>query len=123
MTIAYWCVLIAFILPIVWTGFAKSAGGYNNEAPRVYQGNLEGWAQRANWAHQNAFEAAPPFAAGVIIAHQVGVAQVTVDTLALLFIGARVAHGAVYMANWNRVRSLIWLLAFGTTVALFVSAA
>ena len=123
MTIATWCVLIAFILPIVWAGFAKSAGGYNNQAPREYLGGLAGWAQRANWAQQNAFEAAPAFAAGVIIAQQAGASQATVDTLALVFILARIAHGAVYMADWSRVRSLIWLLGFGSTIALFISAA
>ena len=123
MTIAYWCVLTAFILPLVWTGFAKSAGGYDNRAPREYLGGLSGWAQRANWAQQNALEAAPPFAAGVIIAQQVGAGQSTVDTLALVFIVARIAHGAVYLADWGQTRSLVWLVGFGATVGLFVSAA
>lgn len=123
MTIAYWCVLIAFILPLVWTGVAKSAGGYDNRAPRRYLGALAGWPQRADWAHQNAFEAAPPFAAGVIIAQHVGVGQATVDALALVFLLARIAHGAVYLADWDRVRSIIWLVGFGATVGLFLSAA
>ena len=73
MTIAYWCVLIAAVMPIVWAGAAKSgAKGFNNARPREFLGSLSGWPARANFAQQNAYEAFPPFAAGVIIAHLYG---------------------------------------------------
>ncbi len=45
MTIAYWCVLVAAILPYVWTGIAKMSSGYGrkaNKAPRTWQEDLAG---------------------------------------------------------------------------------
>jgi uncharacterized MAPEG superfamily protein len=124
MTIAYWCVLVAALLPIVFTGVAKFAGpGFNNARPRDFQAKLEGFRARAHWAHLNSFEAFPPVAAGVIIAHQRHVAQGRIDALALTFIAARIVYGVLYIANLPTLRSLVWLVALGCVVALFVSGA
>lgn len=130
MTIAYWCVLISLFMPIVWTGCAKvggaraGAGRYDNAAPRDYLGRLQGWPARANWAQQNALEAFPPFAAGVIIAHLVGnMAQGTLDLLAVIFVVARIAYGILYMADLATLRSLVWMVGFVVTVLLFVLSA
>ncbi|MDP3295650.1 MAG: MAPEG family protein [Nevskia sp.] len=126
MTTAYWCVLIAAYLPIAWTGMAKfGAGGrdFDNAAPRAMLAKLDGWRQRANWAQLNGFEAFPPFAAAVIIAHLLAVPQVRIDLLAMTFIAARVVYGILYLANHPSLRSLAWMIATGCVVALFVSAA
>ena len=38
MSVAYWCILIAAVLPLIWVGFAKSgAPGYNNKDPRGWR--------------------------------------------------------------------------------------
>lgn len=130
MTLAYWCVLMAMFMPIVWVGFAKVGGGktgggrYDNAAPRAYLGRLEGWPARANWAQQNALEAFPPFAAGVIIAHQVGqLAQATIDLLAVTFVAARIVYGVLYMLDLATLRSLVWCVGLIATVLLFVLSA
>lgn len=124
MTFAYWCVLIAGILPIVWVGAAKTgSSGYDNDRPREFLANLTGWQQRANWAQKNALEAFPLFAAAVIIAHVAGAAQTTVDLLAGLFIVARVAHGICYITGKGGLRSLVWLAGFICVVGLFLAAA
>ncbi|MCC5885843.1 MAG: MAPEG family protein [Gammaproteobacteria bacterium] len=130
MTLAYWCVLISMFMPIVWVGFAKVGGGstgggrYDNAAPRAYLGRLEGWPARANWAQQNALEAFPPFAAGVIIAHQVGqLAQGTIDLLAVTFVVARIIYGVLYMLDMATLRSLVWFVGLISTVLLFVLSA
>lgn len=130
MTIAYWCVLISVFMPIVWAGCAKAggvrtgAGRFDNASPRDYLGRLQGWPARANWAQQNALEAFAPFAAGVIIAHQVGnMAQSTIDLLAIVFVVARIAFGLLYMANLATLRSLVWLVGLVSTVLLFVLSA
>ncbi|WP_295680688.1 MAPEG family protein [uncultured Nevskia sp.] len=126
MTTAYWCVLIAAYLPLAWTGMAKfGAGGkdFDNAAPRVMLAKLDGWRQRANWAQLNGFEAFPPFAAAVIIAHLLAVPQARIDLLAMAFIAARVVYGILYLANLPSLRSLAWMIATGCVVALFVSAA
>ena len=73
---AYWCVLIAAVLPYVWIALAKTgAAGYNNRNPRAWVARQEGnyRVQRANAAHLNAFEAFAPFAAGVVMAQLAGV--------------------------------------------------
>jgi uncharacterized MAPEG superfamily protein len=124
MTTAYWCVLVAALLPIVWVGAAKAGGGrYNNARPREFLGSLSGWPARANFAQQNSYEAFPPFAAGIIIAQVCNAPQATVDGLAVTFIVARVVHGLCYIADRSTFRSLVWLVGFACTVGLFVTAA
>jgi uncharacterized MAPEG superfamily protein len=124
MTAAYWCVLVAALLPIVWAGAAKAgARGYNNARPREFLGALSGWPARANFAQQNSYEAFPPFAAGVIIAHLCNAPQPTIDALAVTFIAARVAYGLCYIADRAGLRSLLWLVGFSCVVGLFVTAA
>ena len=124
MTIAYWCVLVAALLPFVFTGIAKFAGpGFNNRRPRDFQAQLTGMRARAHWAHLNSFEAFPPFAAAVIIAHQLAAPQDSVDALAVAFIVARLAYGALYIADLQLLRSIVWTIGLGCVVALFVMSA
>jgi uncharacterized MAPEG superfamily protein len=121
MTFAYWCVVLAMFLPLVWVGIAKANGkGYDNDRPREWLAHLQGKAQRANWAQQNAYEAFPPFAAAVIIANLTGKNLLTIDILAGVFIVSRVAHGLFYINDKSMLRSLVWLGGFGATVALFL---
>jgi uncharacterized MAPEG superfamily protein len=124
MTIAYWMVLVAAIMPIVLAGISKAGGErFNNRAPRDWLAQQEGWRQRANWAQQNSYEAFPPFAAAVIIAHQLDAGQATIDTLALAFIGFRIAYGICYIGNWHALRSLMWIAGFLCVIGLFITAA
>lgn len=125
MTFAYWCVLIAAFLPIVWAGAAKfGKPGFDNARPREFLAALDGWPARANWAQANSYEAFPPFAAGVIIAHATGNAdQGTIDLLAGIFIVARIAYGLLYIADRASLRSFVWLAGFGAMVGLFIAAA
>ena len=125
MTSAYWCVLIAAYLPIVWTALAKFSGWdfseAANHAPRDFLDRLSGWRKRAHWAQLNGFEAFPPFAAAVIIAQLKHVPQARLDTLAIAFVILRVLHGILYLADRARWRSLIWFSAVGCVVALFIT--
>lgn len=123
MTIAYWCVLAAALLPYVFTILAKSGGRYNNYAPREYLAKQEGIYQRANWVQMNSFEAFPAFAAAVIIAHLAGAAQNTLDTLAVVFIICRVLYGLAYLANKASLRSVVWMAGLACVVGLFAIAA
>jgi uncharacterized MAPEG superfamily protein len=121
MTVAYWCVVFAVFLPIIWVGVAKVNGsGYDNTKPRVWLADLDGVGQRANWAQQNAYEAFPPFAVAVIIAHLTNSPQLIVDLLAGTFLLLRVAHGIFYILDKSTLRSFAWLTGFGCTVALFL---
>jgi uncharacterized MAPEG superfamily protein len=125
MTIAFWCVLAAAVLPYIFTGVAKAGGGkYNNKSPREFLDKQEGYRKRANFAQLNSFEAFPAFAAAVVIAHIAGNAsQGMMDGLAMGFIAARVAYGLCYIFDLATLRSLVWTAGFGCIVALFVVSA
>ncbi len=124
MTLAYWCVLIAALLPYLLVSAAKFAGGrYDNHAPREFLDKQDGWRKRASWAQLNSFEAFPPFAAAVIIAHQLQADQATVDIIALGFVICRGLYGICYIFDKATPRSLVWALGMGCTVALFIVAA
>jgi uncharacterized MAPEG superfamily protein len=123
MTFAYWSILLAAFLPLVWVGAAKMGGrGYDNARPRLFLQNLTGWQQRADWAQSNAYENFPPFAAGVIVAHIVGVPQLTVDILAGTFLIARITHGVAYIFDKPTLRSVVWSVGFLSMVGCFLAA-
>lgn len=123
---AYWCVLIAALLPYVWVSVAKASGErYDNRDPRGWltrQTNPR--VHRANAAQLNGYEAFAPFAAGVVLAQLAGVAADRIALLALAFVVLRVLHGLVYVAGLKHtLRSLIWFGAFACVLALLVLAA
>ena len=121
MTIAYWCVLAAGLMPFLWTIVAKTTGErFNNRHPREWQSRLTGMPARAHAAHLNAFEAFPLFAAAVIIAHLRDAPQSTVDNLALAFVGLRLLYGILYLVDQHWMRSLVWAGALVCTVWIFV---
>ncbi|WP_282275554.1 MAPEG family protein [Stenotrophomonas sp. PS02297] len=124
MSTAYWCVLIAALLPYVWVAAAKARPGYNNRNPRAWVARSDNYlVQRANAAHLNAFENFAPFAAGVVMAQLAGVEAPLVNQLAIAFVVFRVLHGMFYVADKPPLRSLSWLGGFACAVALIVLAA
>ena len=125
MAIAYWCILVAALLPYVWVYVAKSSGErYNNRDPRAWQARQTNpRSLRAHAAHLNGFEAFPAFVAGVLMAQLAGVAPATINALAIAFVVARVLHGALYLANQHYLRSLAWLAGFACAIALIALAA
>jgi len=124
MTFAYWCVLLAALLPVIWVGIAKTGSeGYDNRRPRIFFAELKGWTRRAGWAEVNAYENFPPFAAGVIIAHLAGAEQPLIDGLAGAFIAFRILHGIFYIRDMATLRSLVWTAGFLCVIGLFLAAA
>lgn len=125
MSIAYWCVLIAALLPYVWVTIAKQSGErYNNRDPRGWQAKQTNpRSHRANAAQLNGFESFPAFVAGVLMAQTAGIAVSTINGLAIVFVVARVLHGLCYIANQHALRSLVWLVGFASALALIVMAA
>lgn len=127
MTIAYFCIIVACLLPIGCAGLAKSRGfgrprregGFDNEQPREWLAKLTGWQARANAAQANSFEALPLFVGGVLVAHQLQAAQGTIDALALAFIAVRLAFVGAYLADKASLRSVIWFAGVVISVTLF----
>ena len=120
---AYWCVLVAALLPYVWVGVAKWGAGYDNAAPRVLD-PYQGYRGRAHAAHLNAFEALPFFIGAVALALQFGGARgLWLDLLCVAWILLRIGHGAAYIANRPNLRSLIWVVALFLNIAIFLTPA
>lgn len=129
-TVAYWCVLLAVLLPYAcaylakYQGFGKprSQGGFDNKDPRGWLARQQGWQARANAAQANSFEALPFFIGAVIIAHQLGAGQTRLDILAVLFVFLRIIYIAMYVAGLSTARSAIWGAAFLINIVIFFSA-
>ncbi len=121
MTIAYICVLISVFIPLVCVGYAKfGSKGYDNRSPREFLEGLKGKHKRAHYAQNNSYEAFPPFAAGVIIAHQCGAAQTSIDALAVSFVICRMLYCIFYITDKPNPRSIVWFMAFACIIGLFV---
>ncbi len=126
LTLAYWAVLVAALLPIVCAGIAKWGafgkprhdGGYDNHDPRAWLARQSGWRVRANAAQTNSFEALPFFIGAVIIAHQSGALQLRLDLLAWAFVALRLAYIALYVADKASVRSLIWVAGLAVNIVM-----
>jgi uncharacterized MAPEG superfamily protein len=122
MHFAHVMVFIAAMLPYATVGGAKSVPGFDNTKPRDSLAALAGWRARANWAHQNHFEAFAPFAAAVILAEISGAPQRRIDVLAAAFVAARLAYTVAYLTNTATLRSLIWMVGFVAVIWLFALA-
>lgn len=125
-TIAYWCVLIAALLPMVCAAIAKYGmmstpkreGGFDNNNPRAWLARQTDWRARANAAQANSFEALPFFFAAVIIAHLLQAGQARLDILAFLFIVLRIVYIMMYVADLAKARSAIWALALLVNIGI-----
>lgn len=128
-TLAYGCVLVAALLPILCAGIAKwglfgkprREGGYDNHNPRAWLARQTDWRARANAAQANSFEALPFFIGAVIIAHQLHAPQTRLDILAFLFIFTRLVYILMYLADIATARSLAWVVALGLNIAILLS--
>jgi len=125
MTVAYWCILVAALLPYLWVSVAKATGDrYDNREPRRWQAAQDNpRSQRANAAQLNAFEAFAPFAASVLMAQAAGVDPARITMLAIAFVAFRVLHGVFYVAGIPLLRSAAWAGGFAVVLWLMVRAA
>jgi uncharacterized MAPEG superfamily protein len=128
-TLAYWCVLIASLLPIVCTGIAKGGmftksprqGGFDNNNPRAWLAAQTSWRARANAAQANSFEGLPFFIGAVLIAHQLGAEQARLDMLAFAYVLLRVVYIGLYVMDKASLRTLVFMAAFAVNIAILFS--
>ena len=123
MTTALWCVLVAGLLPYAATLTAKGGTRFDNRNPRAWLAVQTGWRARAHATQLNGFEAFPLFAVAVLVAQQLHAPQARVDTLAVVFVAARVAYQVAYLADLHAVRSIVWFIGIGAAVAIFLAGA
>ena len=120
MPLAYWCVLVAAILPLAIVVYAKAGGNGDNHHPRDSAERLPPASRRAYAAHLNAYENFPFFAAAVIIAKTQGTPLGTLNVLAAIYIVLRIAHATLYIGDYATARSVVFALAWFINIAIFV---
>lgn len=106
-------IIIACLLPYVFTVVAKMAGGFkreDNQNPREFLAKTTGLAARANAVQQNSFESLPLFIAAVLMAEYMVIPQVVVMMFGIAYIVLRIIYGICYLANWATLRSIVWML-------------
>jgi len=112
MTILIWCLFIATLLPLLAKGPVAYAmnklGGYNNNHPREQQSKLTGFGARALAAHKNAFESLIIFAPAVLLAITTDNTDSNIVLLAIVHVCARVLFNGLYLANIDKLRTLVW---------------
>ena len=126
-TVAYWCVFVAAMLPLLCSVLAKrgsfgkkrSQGGYDNHDPRTWLAQQSGASARANAAQANSFEALPFFIGAVLVAHQLGAGQTVLDLLAVFYVLLRLFYIMMYVSDMPRARSLVWGVALLVNIAIF----
>lgn len=124
MTLSYWCILIAGLMPVLTIAVAKyGRRDFDNAEPRAWLDQQTGVRRRADYAHRNHFEAFPFFAAAVLVAQQVGAPQGQIDIAALVFITARILYTVLYLTDKPSARSAVWIIGYLSVIALFVIAA
>ena len=121
MTFAYACILIAIIMPIILAGIAKKGSEVpiNNNDPRSHIRHLKDRSKYAYGAEQNCYEAFPPFAIAVVVAHLMGGTQLTIDILAGLFIVSRLMYIVFYLQGKGTLRSTTFMVGLIATLSLF----
>lgn len=123
MSFAFAMILLAALAPYVTVGLAKGGtSAYDNAAPRDWAAGQLDWRARAIAAHQNHFEAFPPFAAAVFAATLAGADPILIDTLAGSFILLRLIYTVAYVKGAPTLRSAVWTMGFLCVLALFAIA-
>ena len=118
----HWSLLIAAMTPYAVVVVTKATRDYDNADPRNPDKIKSPLRRRAYDAHQNCFEAFPFYAVAVLLALQRGVAPASLDLLAGLWLGFRIAYIAAYLGDRAMLRTLLWWGASICTIVIFMKA-
>ena len=125
MTVQIICLLIGAVLPYLWFGvslrYAKAQlGSIDLDAPRQQAARLTGAGARARDAQYNAWEALILFGAANVAALVAGVEPTGHWALAaVLWVTARLLHGAFYLAGMALVRGLSFAIGLAMSLWIF----
>jgi uncharacterized MAPEG superfamily protein len=115
------------ILSLVPLGAARSQADFqlaDLAAPRAMFDRLPAWGKRANWAHQNGFEAftlhAPACLLCLVAPAALAAAPAALSLAAWLHPLLRLLYIAAYVANLPPLRSLCWVGALLCTALLYL---
>ncbi|MFC2994345.1 MAPEG family protein [Acinetobacter sichuanensis] len=117
-------ILIACLLPYVFTIIAKVAGGFrirDNQDPREFLAKTTGLAARANAVQQNSFESLPLFIAAILMAEYMVVPQYFTMMMGSAYIVLRMIYAICYLLNLATLRSIIWFLSMACPIILLIT--
>ena len=128
MTIPFWCLAAASLMPFILFGLAvphrvSQFGALDSNHPRIQWSRLEGLGNRLVSAHNNAFEALLVFAPAVIVAHLAGADAGWSNILAITFIACRVLHPVFYATDKAALRSVVFAVGLAASLGFYVLAA
>ncbi|MBM0740142.1 MAPEG family protein [Phormidium sp. CLA17] len=90
------------------------------ETPRALVDKLPIYAQRATWAHQNAFEAFMLFTAAALMTYMTQVTSPSAAWAAIAFVIARTFYPLFYVLNFVPGRSLMFATGSFSIFTLFI---
>ncbi|NNP72493.1 hypothetical protein A7P53_07925 [Acinetobacter defluvii] len=117
-------ILIACLLPYVFTIIAKAAGGFkgrDNQNPREFLAKTTGLAARANAVQQNSFESLPLFIAAILMAEYMVVPQGFTMMMGTAYIVLRIIYGLCYLLNLATLRTIIWFMSMACPIFLLIT--
>lgn len=98
-------------------------GRFDNNHPRLQQSELRGTGARVQAAQANSWEALSVYAVAVFVAFATGVDLRSLDTVALIYLAARIAYVVFYVLDMASLRSVVFGVGAGCCVYIFVQAA
>ncbi|WP_199311837.1 MAPEG family protein [Phormidium tenue] len=107
-------------LPFFVVGYGRFAVGYDQAAPRAMLAKLPPYAQRATWAHENAFESMILFAPAALMAYVTQQQSGLALGAAIAYLTARTLYPVAYILNVPIGRSLMFGVANLSTFTLYV---
>ncbi|MGD1897320.1 MAG: MAPEG family protein [Phormidesmis sp.] len=119
------CSIVAAAALIYFPYLVVAAGrfqvGYEMGAPRGMFDKLPEFAQRATWAHENAWESFALYAPAALMAFVVGLPAEQVLGGVVTYLTARVTYSLFYILNVPILRSLSWAISISSIVSLYLS--
>lgn len=107
-------------LPFFVVGYGRFAVGYDQSAPRAMLPKLPPFAQRATWAHENAFESMILYAPAALMAFVTGQQSILASGAAVTYLVARALYPVFYIADVPVLRSLMFAIANLGTFTLYI---
>jgi uncharacterized MAPEG superfamily protein len=111
---------VLIYVPFILVGLARFRVGYDQSAPRAMLNKLPPYAQRATWAHENAFESFTLFAPAVLMAYVTGQTSGWSLLAAIAYVVARLFYSVFYILDWPQLRSLMFGIGSLGIFTLFV---
>jgi len=111
--------VVLIYLPFLVVAGARLQVGYDMKAPRKMFDKLPPYAQRATWAHQNAFESVIIYTPAALSAYVVGVDSNIAIYAVIAYLIARTLYPIFYLTDLALGRSFMFAVANLSSFTLF----